>query len=424
MTKPVEAERAVIGAVMMRNDVAHKVLLQPKDFSDGKSARAWAAILETIADGGAADPITVEAKTDGRVSAEWLMDADSRVATAENVEHYAAIVADAALGRRVMKLAHEIINSKKLSGAELLAMAQDGIEALARAQEGKGYYSAEEIAQALVYDLDAGSDGRGLLTGVDDWDDQAEQDRGDVLIVGADTSVGKSQFLAWLRQRYVDRGERVLLFSTESKYKKVGRRDLSLLSGINSRDIKRGELTRDGLRDYMDGIVKMAEQRYWVCDSLYDADDMCRLIRFMVARFGISTVQVDHINECTSANVIDPNNRVIYCAERFAQEASHGNGLYMQIASQVIKEVGKEKRAAHMSDLYYGNRLQHIAQVVAMLHRPGRYTQKADLAEFNVRLEKVRDGETGILRWGWNHAMGQVTGPRGWTAGNSERSEM
>ncbi|NIO76292.1 MAG: hypothetical protein GTN69_10520 [Armatimonadetes bacterium] len=414
MRSDVDPEKAVIGAVMLQPSCFYKVQLQPNDFKTPNAARTWSAMLSLVDQGKPIDPVAVEVETNGRVPVDWLLDALGGVPTSENVGYYADLVADDALKRRVLRVAGDMLKreSKELSGQELLRQAQDGLEKLARGVDSKGYYSAREIAKEIFDGLDSGESARGLMTGVEEWDRYAEMDLGDTMILGGDTSMGKSQVLGWMRARYIERGERVLLLSTESKRKKVGRRDLSYLTGINSRVIKTYNFDRMQLSQFGDGISRYSDWPFWVNDQIYDVDEACQFIRFMMAREGVTVVEVDHLHELTAQGITNPQERVGYCIERLAQTAQHGNGVYMQVASQLTQEASREKRVARMSDLYYSGRIRQIAQVVLMITRLAKYTNKANPGEIIFRWEKVRDGETGMDTWRWSDTNGLLLGPK------------
>lgn len=414
MRQDTDPEVAVIGAVLLVPSSIWKVQLRPTDFANPMAARTWATMLDMSGTNKPVDPITVESASNGQVPLDWLIKALNSVATSENIRHYADLVTDAALKRRVLRVAGDMLTpeAKQLSGEDLLRRAQDGLEKLARGVESKGYYSARDVAKEIFDGLDHGESARGLLTGVEEWDQYAEMDRGDTMILGGDTSMGKSQVLAWMRARYIKRGERVLLLSTESKRKKVGRRDLSYLTGINSRVIKTYNFDRAQLRQFGDGISRYSDWPFWINDQIYDVDEVCQFIRFMMAREGVTVVEVDHLHELTAQGITNPQERVGYCIERLAQTAQHGNGVYMQVASQLTQEASREKRVARMSDLYYSGRIRQIAQVVLMITRLAQYTNKASPGEIIFRWEKVRDGETGMDTWRWNSTNGLLMGPK------------
>ena len=407
-----EAEAAVVAAAVMRNETAWRADLVPGDFGHATARAAWIAILECLEDGEAADPLTIETRTAGRVTFEWLAEADGLVASAENIEHYAKIVRDGALERRVMQLAFDVAskNYANLSGPALLEMVQNGVERLATGQDSGGYVSANEMVRDVMEAMEKGAAGRGLLTGVEEWDQYGEIDRGDMLIVGADTSMGKSQLLGWLQLRYLEQGQRVLLLSTESKSRKVGRRALSYMSGVNSRDIRRGEISMEDMRRLVDGASTLAGRPLWVCDSIFDADAMASFVRHMVARHGVTTVLVDHIHHMTVKGIRDPLEKVAYCAERLSMTAAQAD-VYMVAAAQTGKEAGKEKREATSHDLYYSHRIAQCAQAIVMITRLARYSNKANPTEMILRWDKVRDGQAGKEYWKWDDVNGLVVGP-------------
>jgi hypothetical protein len=137
-----DAEASVLGAVLLHNDAIDRCELEPSDFFDPRHRAIWAAMLRLAAKGQAIDPVLLELELGGRVKAigwEFLSSLVSTVPTADNVEHYAAIVRADALTRSVQVAASEILGSG-LEGEELRQYVVDRLGQLAadRPDGGRG----------------------------------------------------------------------------------------------------------------------------------------------------------------------------------------------------------------------------------------------------------------------------------------------
>lgn len=109
-----DAERSVLGAVLLRNEALERVTLQPADFHDLRHATLWTGMLELERAGKPIDPTLLEEQLNGR-GGPWLIgaisDCVSAVPTADNVEFYAEIVARLARERGVRVQLGEILAS-------------------------------------------------------------------------------------------------------------------------------------------------------------------------------------------------------------------------------------------------------------------------------------------------------------------------
>lgn len=124
-----EAEAAVLGGVLLRPDALARVVAEgvgPDDFHDARHGAVYCAMLDLATAGLPVDPVLLQDQlrrngTEAMSGAlGYLGDLLARVPTAENIGHYARIVRHAALRRRVME-----------SAAELIDAARDGYEEFA-----------------------------------------------------------------------------------------------------------------------------------------------------------------------------------------------------------------------------------------------------------------------------------------------------
>lgn len=134
-----EAEQALLGQLMFDNDVHRQVhdVLTAEDFSEPFHQRLYAAIAAAITAGRLADPtiLQTEFKHDPAFvefgGFSYLFNLVDRSPPGSVARDYAALVADAGLRRRLIKMAAETIQqarSPELSGYQVVAQARAELE--------------------------------------------------------------------------------------------------------------------------------------------------------------------------------------------------------------------------------------------------------------------------------------------------------
>src|SRR5687768_7001613 len=110
----VDAEKSVLGGILLRNEAVSQIDITPDDFYDPKHREVFAAMRALEAKGRPIDPVTIEDQLQqtGKLAIvggiSFLSDLIGFVPTADNIAYYATIVQDKAMARRVILTASEI----------------------------------------------------------------------------------------------------------------------------------------------------------------------------------------------------------------------------------------------------------------------------------------------------------------------------
>lgn len=245
MTNSDAAERAVIGAAFLSADVPGRARLRPDDFRDRDLGLIWTGILELAAAGRPIDGILLPDQLNGRshrLDFGKLSDCLSAASTADNVEHHAAIVAEAARERRLRSSLVDLVTDKRLEATELLQRAKELITELEAPVPGTSPRPPERAYGIQMSELMAEEDDLDDLT---DW-----RVRGFIPSVGPSMIVGepkaKKTFIAehqavavaagvpnWLgSEDFGIRCGRVLILALEDHYKVTRRRIRRIAWGL------------------------------------------------------------------------------------------------------------------------------------------------------------------------------------------------
>ena len=254
-----ELEQALLGCILYENTAFVDVdgLVQPADFAEPFHGRLFRRIGDLIRMGGLAEPITLAsdfaidpAFRDLR-GVRYLADLVEKAPPSNRAPDYAKGIRELALRRQVIKISTEIATRARTdpmaTGEQLMA---DMERQMLAARSGKGadtLRSFGEVAHDVVFGADRPDD-RPLvkfgLKGIDDAIGGAE--RGDLIVLGARPSMGKSALASCIALNVALAGFGVAEVNGEMTTEQMARRHLSDFAftrfadqGPTYRDIRR-----------------------------------------------------------------------------------------------------------------------------------------------------------------------------------------
>lgn len=418
------AEESVLGSCLIDNDAVWEVRdLTPADFYRERNAWVWTAITALSDRHRACDQVQVayelgpeRLEAIGGVTYLNKMVAD--LPTSLYVKHYAAIVAAAAARRRLIstfaaltQLAYEHPDPDATVAEAIRRLTADG-------ETRDGLVSlADYFADDADYYDDFEADPQtqlGLLSGLPAFDRLTGGFQpGDLIIVCARPSLGKSQFVLTLALSATREPEMTVpLFSLEMTRRQLGRRILAAWAGVNLADIEapdRGWVGNE-LERWREAKAKARDRGLYIDQSrgLGTADIRARLVRH-TARHKTTLVVVDYLDLLTDAGDSEVQRRGDICRQLKAM-AGHF-AVPVVLVSQLNRQV--EQRADKrpmLADLRSSGEIEQVADIVVGLYRDAYYneqTETPDLLEAIVL--KHRNGQTGTARLAYHVETGRIT---------------
>ena len=232
----IEAEQSVIGALLSDNSAmdAAEAVLRREDFYAQDHACIYGAVLDLVRTGKPADVVTVFERLQGSkggvgaaVELAYLNDCAQSVPSAANITRYAEIVRERALRRRVIALGDRLAgaafapSSGGVGDAELPGVIDSAIQELADIAQGRQEAVPRRLAELMpgwLDELSARAEGKTDaislgLRGVNRVLAGGLR-RGDLMVLGARPSMGKSAFTLGIT-RAVSAVDAVLMCSLE-----------------------------------------------------------------------------------------------------------------------------------------------------------------------------------------------------------------
>ena len=235
-----EAERSVLGAMLLSAEAMADVveILDAEDFYRSAHGKIYAAVRGLFGHGEPVDVITAvdalrrSGLLDEVGGALYLRDLVDEVPTPASASHYAKIVSDTALRRRLIGAAADIMDvayAGSHDADEIADTAEQRIYDVARREDTEDAAAIGDLVNDAMSELEAiqnrESAYTGLPTGFRDLDDLTSGlQGGNLVIIAARPGIGKSSLAMNIARNVAVTHEPVAMFSLEMSRYEIGMR--------------------------------------------------------------------------------------------------------------------------------------------------------------------------------------------------------
>ena len=424
----IEAEMSVLGSMLLDPHVIGDVvsiLRAGDDFYKPANGAVFDAMLELYDRHGSVDivqlnQLLVDRDTLSAVGGlHYLVELASAVPSAANVMHYARLVRDKSIIRRLIDASGEVLYDAYHSPEDAQAVLESAEQRIFRIAQQTEQSHAEGLQELLrqtmeMIEANEAKQITGVPTGYRDLDEQTQGlQLGEMIILAARPSMGKTALALNIAENMALRGHGVGIFSLEMSKQQLVLRLLASNARVESGRIRRSSLTREE-----NHALQLA------CDAFRDAqiyiDDTPGLTllqlrakaRRLVLNHGIKAVMIDYLQLMSSGRKAESRQLEISEISRGVKAMARELKVPVLCLSQLNRS--PEQREGHrprMSDLRESGSLEQDADVVMMLHREAYYHQKdTDWTQANEGAEghaeliitKQRNGPIGTVDLSWN----------------------
>jgi replicative DNA helicase len=421
-----EAERSVLGAMLLSAEAMADVveILDAEDFYRSAHGKIYSSVRALFGHGEPVDVITaVDALRragllDEVGGALYLRDLVDEVPTPASAPHYAKIVADAALRRRLIGAAADIMDVAYAGSDEADAIAdtaEQRIYDVARREDTEDAAAIGDLVNDAMSELEAiqnrESAYTGLATGFRDLDDLTSGlQPGNLVIVAARPGIGKSSLAMNIARNVAVQHEPVAMFSLEMSRYEIGMRLLCAEARVPWDRIRN---KRVGPDDWT-RVVSAGETLHDAPLSIVDAgnvnivDIRAKARRLKTGREGLSLIIVDYLQLMTGPVTRRQDNRQQEVAEISRSLKLLAKELKVPILALSQLNRNPEARAdkrPQLSDLRESGSLEQDSDVVMFIHRDDADPEKKREAELIIA--KHRNGPTGSIRLSFEPSLTQ-----------------
>lgn len=406
-----EAERAVLGAILLDNECLEAVCrhLRAEDFSAHSHRRVYEAILALSDAGAGMDIVTV---TDQMGRSGTLEESGGAAAVAEltnvvpsaaNVEFYARRVKGLAQRRSLYRLGQRLqerSSAAEASEEELVDEAEKDLFAIADQRSVVPYARTYDFMGDTVNHLERLYKLEGQLPGISSGYPDLDRMTGgfqddDLVIIGARPSLGKSSIaLSMAANMAIRGGVAVGFFSLETARRQLMLRLIAGEGKIDSANLRRGTFRESDFGRILDVGSKLTQANLFVNDtSGIRLVDLRAQARRMRAYEHVRIIFVDYISLITPDRQDIPRHEQVAEISRSLKALARELEIPVVAVSQLKRET--EGRQPTLADLRESGSLEQDADVVILLHRDRENDGEQLVTE--LILAKNRNGPIGRI---------------------------
>ena len=423
----VEAERAVLGSILLLPEVFDEValILKADDFYDDANERLFQHILTMHDDGQQLDPMLLlqrlrdAGEYEAVGGAAYLAEVGEAVPTAAHAEHYASIVKEKATLRALIHASTDIVREAYEPTAEARQTLSRAEEKVFGILDSKGSGQVSSIRDILEQSLER-IDARmkqdhafgGVETGFDDYDDLTGGMHGsELIILAARPSMGKTALaLNIVEHVSIDLGLPTLMVSLEMSALELGDRLLCSRARVNSHRLRNGQISGEESGKLVQTAAEVAGSPLYIDDSpSRTMTEIAAAARRIKRRQGLALIAIDYLQ------LIDPDNSRDPRQEQVSKIARRLKGLARELDVPVmcLAQLNRQVEATRdnkpqLSHLRESGAIEQDADVVMFVHREEYYASD-EMAREEVRgqadllIRKQRNGPVGDVKLTWLH---------------------
>lgn len=409
----VEAEQSLLGGVLSDNRAWQSVRgrVRPSDFYSRDHADIWRALAELLEQDRPADVITIfeclqrHRKADDVGGLPYLNQLATCVPSAANTAAYAAIVLQCAQRRRLMQLGQDLVaraagSAGQASVAEVLAWAQQQVAEVAQGQVESVPRRLGELLPGWVDDLQARADGRidAITTGLRNVNRAlgGGMRRGELIVLGARPSMGKSAFTLGVVRAVAQAGLPVLACSLEDSANMLISRHVASAGRAALEHVRLPQHAPESLWAAVSEAVELlGSLPVWVDDrpglSLAEVASKLAYVKAKSGDCALLVVDYLQLMEDTGETRSNELANIVRGLKNLAKRMQ----CCVMLLSQLSREADKTNAPPRLDHLAESGAIEQAADIIGLLYREARRNPKPDNQHrAQVEFAKNKNGAT------------------------------
>lgn len=414
----VEAERAILGAILVNNEMFYDVAyaLSSADFYVRGHQIIFRTITDLLDESKAADLVTLQERlTANRTLSDcggldYLLSLTDGIPFSTNVEHYVSILRDKSALRRIYKASMDSAKAcleAQDSADDILNAAEQRLFAIGEQRIKTDFVSAGDMErdvhtsfEKLYCDRNSVS---GLATGFREFDRLTSGlQPSDLIILAARPSAGKTALaLNLTRFATLELQRSVAFFSLEMTRIQLLLRLLCSDAMVDGQRVRAGFLNREEFRKLIYSLDRFKKARLFIDDAsqtnVLQMRAKCRRLR---AESGLDLVVIDYIGLVAAHMKTGSREQEVSSISRALKGLAKELNVPVVALSQLNRQTeNRGDGRPQLSDLRESGSLEQDADVVSFIYREEMYRPSDDnrgLAE--LLIAKQRNGPIGSVK--------------------------
>jgi len=430
-----EAEKAVLGAILLDNQALYKALevISSDEFYLPKHRRIFEAMITLLTEQNqVVDLVTLSdhlqhaGALEGVGGSAYLTDLAQAVATAASVTYHAKLIHETGINRILINVSTEIVTrgyegTKRVD--ELLDYAERNIFGIAERRLKRSFSPMGAVVTDTVEHINKLYEQKEKITGIPTgFSDLNEKTAGlqpsDLIVVAGRPSTGKTSLalgMALHAALHSSRPSKVAIFSLEMSKEQLCMRLLSAEGRVDMHRIRTGQLQREDWPNLTRAASKLSESKIYIDDTPgITALEMRAKIRRQKAETGLDLVVVDYLQLMSGSDNSENRQQEISIISRSLKSVAKELNIPVIALSQLSRAVeSRPDRRPVLADLRESGAIEQDADLVLMIYRRDLHAAekgktedwKEERTEEKINRERVaeiiiakhRNGPTGVV---------------------------
>lgn len=419
-----DAERALLGSIMLRSDAMYEIIdiVSPASFYAKKHRLIFEAMMDLFKKNNPIDLLSLSARLSEKNQIEeiggrsYLTEILSSVPSATNVRHYAEIVRKKHIMRLLIEASEHIAGlgyDEAEDLEEILDQAEKRVFEITTTGSTLKFAELKNELEEAWERLDRlhnlKGEFRGIATGFSDIDHKlAGLQKSDLIILAARPSMGKTSLaLDIARQTAVNHGNPVGIFSLEMSAQQLVDRMLAAEAQVDAWKLRTGKLNREeDFASIRQSLDRLSSAPIYIDDQ--PANNILKMravARRLKAEKGLKLLIVDYLQLMLPTGARSGDNLVQQVTEisRSLKHLARELDIPVLALSQLSRAVESRGGRPRLSDLRDSGSIEQDADVVMFIHREDKYKEESERTNIaEILIEKHRNGETGKVELYFN----------------------
>ena len=423
------AEQSLLGALMQEPEklVEVKAAVDAEDFYDEKNKDIYNAILRLDEAEIIPDTTTIfeEINNSGAFKSMdaslYIVELYDITPSTRNIMHYANLVKRYSIYREIRSAllsSTEEMNQGNADIDSLTATLFDQVERAMERAKTSQFKNMKDVTNEVFQEIVARMSGEGqniaIPTGFSTLDQLVGLGKGDLVILAARPSMGKTAFalnialnVAGKNHRDESEKKTVALFSLEMGADQLVSRMICSEGMLDSEKIKKGTLDNDDMMKLETAVHFLNQKNIFIEDSAFikvnEVKAKCKLLK---NEHGLDLVVIDYLQLLQGSKRTDNRQQEVSEISRSLKQMARELECPVIALSQLSRSVeSRHDKRPMMSDLRESGSIEQDADIVSFLYRSDYYRSEdtdenevqepSDVSTVEVIVAKNRNGQTG-----------------------------
>jgi replicative DNA helicase len=417
----IEAEAAVLGAMMMHGDAVGRIVEllgnETLSFYHPSHQKIYGAMLSLFDLNKPIDLVTLSEELRRRKELDsvggspYLATLMEQITTSANVEYYGRIVLEKSLARKVIQAGTTIVQDGFKEGEDadaLLDRAESLIFSIKEKRLREGFVPLKSLIHGTFEAVETLYDQKkhvtGIETGFKDLDMMTSGlQPSDLVVIASRPSMGKTSFALNIAQYVaIEQKLPVAIFSLETSKEQIAQRLFWSEARVDAHRFRTGFLSEGDWPKLTHAAGLLSEAPIWIDDTpAISVLELRAKARRLKGEADIGMIIVDYLQLMTGPRNSENRQQEISSISRSLKALAKELRMPLLALSQLSRAVemrGGDHRRPLLSDLRESGAIEQDADVVLFIYRPEFYGKEPrGVAELIIA--KQRNGPTGTKKF-------------------------